>query len=103
MKVILDDRNPDLPLFSPVCEACQHFGGHALHCEAFENIPGEIWRGNNNHQVPYPGDRGIKYDPQPQGWKRPMPKKVTREQMMANFRLAVEREGLLPEADSVNA
>ena len=33
-------------------------------CEAFPNgIPREIWKGENNHHSPYPGDNGIVFEP----------------------------------------
>jgi hypothetical protein len=50
--------------FSPVCIYCIHKHLTARHtCDAFPNgIPDEIWRGENDHSEPYPGDLGIRFE-----------------------------------------
>lgn len=59
-----DDQ--DGPVYSPVCTTCQHFyaKGEPRTCSAFpDRIPAVIWRGDNTHRRPYPGDHGIQYEP----------------------------------------
>ena len=56
-------------VFSPVCNLCKYFSvlgtiDKGIHiCTAFPNgIPDEIWRGENKHTKPYPGDHGIQFE-----------------------------------------
>jgi hypothetical protein len=56
--------------YATVCSGCVHFRSSAFvdrgarTCEAFPNgIPAPIWNGQNTHRRPYPGDRGIVYEP----------------------------------------
>jgi hypothetical protein len=62
----IDDRGLDEIIYSPVCLFCRHFHlkGHGIHeCDAFpDRIPDEIWRGDNDHKKPYPGDHGIRFE-----------------------------------------
>ncbi|MBW4472546.1 MAG: hypothetical protein KME45_19560 [Stenomitos rutilans HA7619-LM2] len=49
---------------SPVCSSCTHLSsnfesGRRRRCKAFEKIPDEIWKGQNDHRKLYPGDKGI--------------------------------------------
>ena len=56
----------ELPVYSPVCTTCRHFDHASLGrtCAAFPNgIPVVIWRGDNTHRRPYPGDNGLQYEP----------------------------------------
>lgn len=59
----------DNPLLSPVCARCIHWNGpypfeQRWTCAAFpERIPVEIWKGENHHTEPYPGDHGIRFEP----------------------------------------
>ena len=50
---------------SPVCQSCRHLiGFKELACAAFpDRIPREIWNGERDHNSPYPGDRGIRFEP----------------------------------------
>ncbi len=69
----IDDSIFEIPVFSPVCFYCRHlklaFG--IRECLAFPNgIPLEIWKGENPHTEPYPGDNGIQFD------KRQLPVKA---------------------------
>jgi hypothetical protein len=50
---------------SPVCRECRHrIGADHLACAAFpDRIPREIWNGERNHNSPYPGDNGIRFEP----------------------------------------
>jgi len=50
---------------SPVCGDCRHrIGFKELACAAFPGrIPLEIWNGERDHDSPYPGDRGIRFEP----------------------------------------
>jgi len=68
------DRSLAIPRFSPVCAFCRHRTGFRT-CEAFDDqIPLDIWVGQNSHQRPYPGDHGIQFESVPGA-------KVTRPQV----------------------
>lgn len=59
------DRGIDRPIYSPVCSFCIHYhrGEEDDTCDAFpDGIPDEIWRGDNDHKTPYPGDHGIQFE-----------------------------------------
>lgn len=44
------------------CLTCKHYQGIQT-CKAFpEKIPDEIFTGLENHDKPYPGDNGIRYE-----------------------------------------
>ncbi|WP_048183672.1 hypothetical protein [Methanosarcina siciliae] len=72
---ILDDSSDSEIIYSPVCTLCKHFrrqkeikfdGLNPIHehkCDAFpDRIPDEIWRGDNDHKKPFPGDHGIQFE-----------------------------------------
>lgn len=71
------DKSFAIPFYSEVCSRCKHWrsedGEHGRTCAAFpqaDSIPLPIWRGENDHQQPYPGDHGIQFeaiDQQPAG------------------------------------
>ncbi|MBI4319417.1 MAG: hypothetical protein HY675_13090 [Chloroflexi bacterium] len=64
-KIVLD-REFEISPFSEVCGGCRHLRDHGVNraCDAFpDGIPLEIWRGQNDHQRPYPGDHGIQFEP----------------------------------------
>ena len=58
----------------PNCLSCKHFiesfptppGEEAtwMRCLAFDRIPAEIVNNQFDHRKPYPGDRGIRFEPQ---------------------------------------
>lgn len=52
---------------SDVCWNCKNFNGEnpaAQTCAAFpKGIPTEIWNGENSHTTPFPGDKGIRFEP----------------------------------------
>ncbi len=52
------DKELEIPSFSTVCNYCDHITGYR-ECEAFKEIPLEIWNGDNKHTQSYPGDNGI--------------------------------------------
>ena len=52
----------------PQCRSCAHLieiPGGARQCPAFASgrIPDAIWLNAHDHGQPYPGDRGIRYEP----------------------------------------
>ena len=58
-----------IPVVSKKCRECNHYrafrrGLKVPICKAFpDGIPFEISRGWNDHTEPYPGDRGIQFEP----------------------------------------
>jgi hypothetical protein len=65
--VLLDDFVLTVPVFSPVCSLCAHFQGEpgVRRCAVFDEIPPSIWLGKNKHLRPYPGDKGLQFEPFP--------------------------------------
>lgn len=65
--IMLDGPETSIPHFSPICTYCKHWRireGRA--CAAFperDSIPMVIWRGENDHRTPFPGDHGIQFEP----------------------------------------
>ncbi len=65
----IDERKLAETIYGPVCRFCKHFSikgsidsGFPV-CDAFpDGIPVEIWKGDNNHTKPYPGDHGIQFE-----------------------------------------
>jgi hypothetical protein len=56
----------------PLCFTCKHFDRNqprgVLKCAAFPSrIPEAILLADANHREPYPGDHGIRYEPQANG------------------------------------
>ncbi len=62
--VYMFDGGDSRDIFSPICCGCKHAKlafGH--HCAAFpDRIPDAIWKGENDHITPYPGDNGIQFE-----------------------------------------
>ena len=63
----IDDSELEIPIFSQVCIHCRHLRDYDAqrHCTAFPekfSIPMEIWREENDHKQPYPGDHGIQFE-----------------------------------------
>jgi hypothetical protein len=56
----IEDKQEEVPMVSPVCTYCRRILGFR-HCEAFAEIPVEIWSGENLHRTPYTGDHGLTY------------------------------------------
>jgi hypothetical protein len=60
------DEELSIPIFSPVCTWCRHLrdSGVDQECDAYPNgIPTAIWKGENDHRAPFPGDGGIQFEP----------------------------------------
>ena len=63
--IITLDPDGEMPIIG-YCIFCSHLNrekgalGERV-CDAFENIPVEIWKGENKHTSPYPGDHGITF------------------------------------------
>jgi hypothetical protein len=53
--------------YVPQCFSCKWFRwGTDYTCEAFpDGIPHEILSNSHHHVTPYPGDRGILFEPEP--------------------------------------
>ncbi|RJR20560.1 MAG: hypothetical protein C4582_08970 [Desulfobacteraceae bacterium] len=50
-------------LFGEVqCDTCIHYQ-EGPKCDAFEKIPFDILARRHDHRNPYPGDKGIRYEP----------------------------------------
>ena len=50
----------------PQCIDCRHFDREKLVCKAFpQRIPDPIFNNEVPHDVPYPGDNGIRFEPLP--------------------------------------
>ena len=54
---------------APMCLTCRHFHdaddeATSLTCDAFpDGIPEAVLTGEHDHRDPYPGDRGVRYEP----------------------------------------
>jgi hypothetical protein len=64
MDPVIDDSIFDEVIYSPVCTFCVHLRDMGAHkCDAFpERIPDLIWRGDNDHTKPFPGDNGVLFE-----------------------------------------
>ena len=63
---MIDDRELYVPQISRVCDYCRHryLAFHQRRCAAFpDGIPMPIWRAQHEHRTPFPGDRGIRWEP----------------------------------------
>ncbi len=73
-------RGPGHP---PSCLECRHFAAlPGMRCTAFpEGIPYPIRSGDIDHRQPFPGDRGIHFEP-----RQPTDPGTTREELEARIR-----------------
>jgi len=67
VKLTFDDSMMTIPFLSFVCGKCKHFQvkkstPSIKRCDAFDEIPMEIWCEENDHTQPYPGDKGIRFE-----------------------------------------
>lgn len=54
------------------CLRCKHFTPkYGFSCSAFDRIPNEIIDMDFDHRKPYPGDKGIRWEPKEPGVKNP--------------------------------
>jgi hypothetical protein len=60
-----DDREYRYVATSPICRGCRHrIEYDHLSCAAFpDRIPEEVWNGMRDHNTPYPGDHGVRFEP----------------------------------------
>ncbi len=62
----IDDSELLIPFVSDVCCRCIHWNLElGRGCDAFPTINGiplEIWKGENDHTTPFPGDNGIMFE-----------------------------------------
>jgi hypothetical protein len=62
------DKSFETPVYSGVCGRCKHWrpeAGEGRQCAAFpetDTIPLVIWKGENDHKQPFPGDHGIQFE-----------------------------------------
>lgn len=65
MSVLALTLNREHPSHSGVCTHCRHWVGlpGQRTCAAFDRIPMAIWLSKNDHSRPWPGDRGIRFQP----------------------------------------
>lgn len=67
----IDDRAAFYPKYGEQCARCKHLSvdppedGIGSKCAAFKRIPREILDGEFDHRNPYPGDGGIRFEPEP--------------------------------------
>lgn len=68
---ILDDSINTVSTKDDGCYWCIHWNQNkddydlrapTMLCDAFDEIPREIWIGRVSHTKPYPGDRGIRFE-----------------------------------------
>ena len=51
---------------SSQCLECRYYQGLSR-CDAYpDHIPSEIFAGLHDHRKPYPGDKGIRWEPDPE-------------------------------------
>ncbi len=66
---VIDDRSVSYLLFGDQCARCKHLSsespadGIGSKCKAFSRIPQEILEGKHDHKLPFPGDRGVRFEP----------------------------------------
>jgi hypothetical protein len=53
-------------ILPPICLFCRHYHPDASvedsDCDAFDEIPQEIFGGDFDHAHPFPGDRGVRFE-----------------------------------------
>jgi len=57
----IDDEQEVIPRISPICTYCNRLQGFRV-CDAFEEIPVEIWTGANNHKRSFDRDGGLLFE-----------------------------------------
>jgi hypothetical protein len=67
-------------LSSPICFWCRHRDHSEREvCAAFpEGIPDAIWNGDHDHQTPFPGDHGIRFEAMNEAERRAFRERIER-------------------------
>ena|SRR5215216_750819 len=74
------DLDESRQVVSPICFLCRHRNLETREtCSAFpDGIPDAIWNGDHDHTTPFPGDRGIRFEPMTEDEERAFDERLDR-------------------------